>query len=178
MKLSYTKKLVLAAMCIALCVVLPTVFHIIPDAGSILLPMHIPVLLCGMICGWPFGFACGLLGPLLSSLITNMPPVAILPAMMIECGVYGAAVGFLMQLLRKKPLMLQLYGSLIPAMLLGRIVSGIAKALIFNPGMSFSMWITASFITSLPGIVAQLIVLPLLIASLNRARILNRQYLY
>ncbi len=174
MKLTYTKKLVLSAMCVAMCVVLPTVFHIIPDAGSILLPMHIPVLLCGMICGWPFGFACGLLGPLMSSLITNMPPVAILPSMMIECAVYGAASGLLMQLLQKKPLAVQLYGSLIPAMLLGRILSGIAKALIFNPGMSFSMWVTASFVTALPGILAQLIVLPLLIASLTRAHVLPR----
>ncbi len=171
MKPSYVKKLVLSAMCTSLCVVLPMVFHVVPNAGSILLPMHIPVLLCGMLCGWPFGFACGLLGPLLSSLITNMPPAAVLPSMMIECAVYGAASGLLMQLLRSKPLMLQLYGSLIPAMLLGRIVSGIAKALIFNPGITMEAWITASFITALPGIIVQLFLLPVLIAALTRAHL-------
>ena len=80
------KNMTLTAVCIALCVVLPIAFHSIPDAGSVFLPMHIPVLICGMICGWPYGFICGLMGPLVSSALTGMPPIAILPAMMLECG--------------------------------------------------------------------------------------------
>ncbi len=172
MQYSPVKKLVFSALCAALCVVLPMVFHMIPNAGSIFLPMHIPVLLCGMLCGWPYGFGCGLLGPLLSSLLTKMPPTAVLPSMMIECAVYGAVSGLLMQLLRSKKLTIRLYGSLIPAMLAGRIVSGIAKALIFSPGLSFSAWITASFVTALPGILTQLILLPILLSVLMRARLL------
>ncbi len=170
--MSHTRKTVFTAMSIALCVVLPTVFHMIPNAGSILLPMHIPVLLCGMICGWPYGAACGLLGPLLSSILTQMPPVAILPSMMVECAVYGAVSGLMMQLLPNRRPLLQLYASLIPAMLAGRIVSGIAKALVFSPGMTWDAWITASFITSLPGILIQLVLLPSLIFTLTQARIL------
>ena len=69
MKQSHTKNLVLTAFCIALCIVLPMAFHAI-GAGATFLPMHIPVLLCGLLCGWPFGAACGLIGPLLSSLPT------------------------------------------------------------------------------------------------------------
>lgn len=57
------KNMTLTAVCIALCVVLPIAFHSIPDAGSVFLPMHIPVLICGMICGWPYGFICGVMGP-------------------------------------------------------------------------------------------------------------------
>ena len=75
MKNNKVKRLVLAAACVALCVVLPIAFHSIPNAGQVILPMHIPVLLCGLICSWPYGFLCGLLGPLLSSLITGLPPV-------------------------------------------------------------------------------------------------------
>jgi hypothetical protein len=75
-----------------MCVVLPLAIHIIPNGGSILLPMHIPVLLCGLVCGWPYGFICGLLGPFLSS-FTGMPPLAVLPGMMVECGVYGMTSG-------------------------------------------------------------------------------------
>ncbi len=172
MQFSNVKKLVFSALCAALCVVLPMLFHVIPNAGSIFLPMHIPVLLCGMLCGWPYGLSCGLLGPLLSSLLTKMPPMAVLPSMMLECAVYGAVSGLLMQLLRSRRLVVRLYASLIPAMLAGRIVSGIAKALIFDTGMTFSAWITASFITALPGILTQLVLLPLLLFALMRAHLI------
>ncbi|HBN82057.1 MAG TPA: ECF transporter S component, partial [Ruminococcaceae bacterium] len=84
MKTNQTKKLTAAGMCIALGIVLPIAFHAIPNAGSILLPMHIPVLLCGLLCGWPYGLACGVLSPLLSSLLTGMPPAAYLPSMVCE----------------------------------------------------------------------------------------------
>ena len=70
------KYLVMTALCVALGVVLPVTLHAIPNAGSILLPMHIPVLLCGLVCGPVYGLACGILAPLLSSLITSMPPMA------------------------------------------------------------------------------------------------------
>ena len=74
-----TKQLVLAALCVALGVVLPVAFHSIPNAGSVLLPMHIPVLLCGLVCGPVYGLLSGILTPLLSSMITGMPPIAYLP---------------------------------------------------------------------------------------------------
>ena len=97
MKLSTVKKSILTAVCIALCVVLPQAFHAIPNAGAVYLPMHIPVLLCGLICGWQYGLLCGLAGPLLSSLLTQMPPMAILPAMMLEVAIYGAVCGIMMR---------------------------------------------------------------------------------
>ena len=65
-KMSAVKKSIITAVCIALCVVLPQVFHAIPEAGTIYCPMHIPVLLCGLITGWPYGLLCGLAGPLLA----------------------------------------------------------------------------------------------------------------
>lgn len=84
MKRSSTRRLVMAALCVALGVVLPMAFHSVPRGGSIFLPMHIPVLLCGLACGWPYGLACGVLAPLCSSLITGMPPAAYLPSMLCE----------------------------------------------------------------------------------------------
>ena len=80
MKLTPIKKMVITAVFSALCVVLPMIFHAFPNGGNIFLPMHIPVLLCGLMCGWPFGFICGVLGPVLSSLLTGMPPAAMLPS--------------------------------------------------------------------------------------------------
>ena len=174
--LSPVRRTVLAALCIALCVVLPIAFHSIPNAGSVILPMHIPVLLCGMICGWPYGFICGLLGPLVSSVLTGMPPMAYLPSMMVECATYGAATGLLLKFVRTRNLTADLYISLIGAMLLGRVVSGVAKALIFSPGMAMGVWITSSFVTALPGIIIQLVLIPQIIRILMKAKYLPRRY--
>ena len=170
------KKLVLTAVCAALCVVVPIAFHSIPNAGSIFLPMHIPVLLCGMMCSWPFGLACGLIGPLLSSILTGMPLPAVLPGMMVECAVYGCASGILMRYIRTGSRYADLYLSLVPAMLLGRVISGIVKALILTPGLSLTAWATASFVTSLPGIAIQLVLIPALILGLERAKLIPKRY--
>ena len=176
-KMSAVKKSIITAVCIALCVVLPQAFHAVPNAGAIYLPMHIPVLLCGLICGWSYGLLCGLAGPALSALLTGMPPAAVLPGMLVECGVYGLAAGLLMQLVRTKHLYADLYISLAAAMLLGRVVSGIAKALIFSAG-SYSMasWVAGSFVTALPGIVIQLALLPSIVYAQMRARLIPQRY--
>ena len=77
MKENQVKKLVMAAMCVALGIVLPMAFHTIQNAGSIFLPMHIPVLICGLLCGWQYGLICGILAPVLSSLFTGIPGILI-----------------------------------------------------------------------------------------------------
>ena len=169
-------KLTVTAMCLALCVVLPIAFHMIPDGGSLFSPIHIPVLICGLACGPLWGLVCGIIGPVLSSFITGMPPAAYLPPMMVECATYGAATGLLLKFVRTRNLTADLYISLIGAMLLGRVVSGIAKALIFAPGTSFAVWATASFVTALPGILIQLVVLPTLIVALSRSSLIPRRY--
>ena len=176
MKFSNIKRLTLSALCVALCVVLPIAFHSIPDAGSVFLPMHIPVLICGMICGWPYGLICGFVGPLVSSVLTGMPPIAILPAMMLECGTYGMVSGIMLKLVHTRSTCGDLYIALVTAMLAGRVVSGIAKALIFAPGTSLAAWATASFVTALPGIVIQLVLVPVIVAGLQRARLIPQRY--
>ncbi|MBQ1263898.1 MAG: ECF transporter S component [Oscillospiraceae bacterium] len=174
MKLFGMKNMIRAALCAALCVVLPMAFHAIPNAGSVILPMHIPVLLCGLICGWPWGFLCGLIGPALSSLLTGMPPAAILPAMMVECCTYGLVAGIMIALVKTKHRMANLYISLVTAMIVGRIVAGAAKALIFAVGeFGFAMWATSYFVTGLPGIIIQLALLPLVVVALEKARVIT-----
>ena len=176
MKLSAIKRLTISALCMALCVVLPIAFHVIPNAGSVLLPMHIPVLLCGLVCGWQYGLLCGCVGPLVSSILTGMPPAAMLPGMMVECGMYGCVGGLMMERIRTGSLYGDIYISLPVAMLAGRILSGIAKALILAPGTSFAAWVTASFVTALPGISVQLIMLPSLIVALTKAGLIPERY--
>ena len=170
------KNMTMAAVCVALCVVLPIAFHSIPDAGSVFLPMHIPVLICGMICGWPYGFLCGLVGPLLSSALTGMPPIAFLPGMMVECAAYGMVSGLMLKYVHTKSTYADLYIALITAMIAGRVISGIAKALIFTPGLAMSAWITASFVTALPGILIQLVFLPGVVFTLMKAKVIPLRY--
>ena len=176
MKLSHVKSIVFTAVCAALCVVVPMAFHAIPNAGVVFLPMHIPVLLCGLACGWPYGLICGLIGPLLSSLITGMPPTAMLPSMMVECATYGLVAGLMMRYVRTRCATVDLYISLITAMVLGRVVAGFAKSLIFSPGTAPFAWVTTSLVTGIPGIVIQLILIPLVIASLTKAKLLPARY--
>ena len=173
---TYVKKLVFTAVCAALCLVLPTAFHSIPNAGQVILPMHIPVLLCGLVCGWPNGLLCGLIGPLLSSVITGMPPAAMLPSMMVECAVYGLVTGLAMKYIRTGKPVTDLYVSMIAAMVLGRVVAGFAKAWIFTPGVAPFAWVTTSLVTGIPGIVIQLVLMPLVVTALTRARLIPARY--
>ncbi len=169
-----TKQLVLAGLFTALGVVLPMAFHAVPNAGSILLPMHIPVLLCGLVCGWYYGLACGILVPILSHLFTGMPPAAILPSMVCELAIYGLLAGLIFWLVRTGKLVLDLYIGLVGAMIGGRIIYGIVNALIFSAGnYSLSAWATASFVTALPGIIIQLVLLPAIVLALSKARLIE-----
>ena len=167
------KKLVITALCMAMCVVLPFAFHMIPDFGSIFSPIHIPVLICGIICGWQYGLVCGVMGPLLSSVITNMPPLGYLPPMLVELAFYGFCTGLCMKLVRTKKYIINVYISLICAMLLGRVIAGLAKAWFFMAGnFSFAMWIESYFIVSLPGIVIHLLLIPAVVLALKNAKVL------
>lgn len=175
--MSTVKKSIITAVCIALCVVLPMAFHAIPNAGSVYLPMHIPVLLCGLICGWQYGLLCGLVGPALSTLFTGMPPVAYLPPMMVEIAVYGTLCGLLMKTVKTKNIYADLYISLIIAMLGGRIIGGVARALIFARGSySMAIWGTSYFATGLPGIIIQAVLIPSIVFALMKARLIPERY--
>ena len=176
MKNNKVKRLVLAAACVALCVVLPIAFHSIPNAGQVILPMHIPVLLCGLICSWPYGFLCGLLGPLLSSVITGMPPAAMLPSMMIECAAYGGIAGAMLCFVRTKNTYLDLYICQVVAMIAGRVIAGLAKAWILAPGTPAFAWVTTSLVSGIPGIVIQLALIPTIVYALMRAKLVPQRY--
>ena len=162
-------KMVLSALFIAIGIVLPLAFHAIPNAGRIFLPMHISVLLCGLVCGIPYGLACGIITPLLSSLITGMPPAAMLPAMVCELAAYGVISAILMRYVRLKKVYVNVYISLIGAMLVGRVFYGILNALIFSAGSySLQLWLGAAFVTALPGIAIQLVLIPAIVIALQK----------
>ncbi len=168
------RKLTLAALCVALGVIFPQLFHMIPRSGMILLPMHLPLLLCGLLTGPFWGLVAGVVTPILSNLITGMPPMGpILYSMIFELAVYGFLAGVLFQFIRTKYVVLDLYLSLILAMLGGRIIYGLANGLIFSAGTGYGIeaWLTGSFVTGLPGIILQLVLIPLLYGALAKAKL-------
>lgn len=162
-----------AGLCLALALVIPQLFHAIPNAGTVFLPMHLPVLLCGLICGPVFGLCCGLLAPCLSFVFTGMPVAAMVPGMITECALFGLIAGWMMRITKKRVLSLyaQLYFSLTAAMLFGRLISGPIKMWIIAPGiMTFKAWAIASFVTGLPGMILQLILIPNVVMLLMKAK--------
>ncbi|MBQ8580135.1 MAG: ECF transporter S component [Oscillospiraceae bacterium] len=177
-KMSHVKRLCICAVCIALCYVLPIAFHSV-GLGSVLSPMHIPVLLCGLLCGGGYGFLCGLVGPVLSSLVGTMPPLAMLPRMIPELCAYGLAAGLAMQLIHTRKAAADVYISLVIAMVFGRIIGGVASAIYFTVttgSYSLLLWATSYFAESLPGIAAHLVLVPVLVLTLQKARVVPARY--
>ncbi len=177
-KISPIKRSNLCAMCIALCCVLPLAFHAL-SLGHTFSPMHIPVLLCGMLCGPAYGAFCGIAGPVLSSLLTSMPSATGLISMIPELITYGFVSGVLMKRVRTGRLSADIYLALVPAMVAGRVVGGIASALFYlgtSGAYSFELFVTSYFITALPGIVLHLVLVPALTAVLAKAGMIPSRY--
>jgi len=156
-------KITLSSVFLALAFVLPFVTGQIPEIGSMLCPMHIPVILCGFICGWKYGLLVGMVTPIVRSLTLGMPPLfptAI--CMSFELATYGLIAGILYQILPNKKI--YIYISLILSMIIGRLVWGIAMFCFlgfdFNKFGFVSFW-TLGFVNSLPGIVLQIVLIPI-----------------
>ena len=171
-----TKNLALAAMFVALGLVLPFLTGQIPQIGSMLLPMHIPVFLCCLICGWKYGTMVGFMLPLLRFAVFGMPvifPTGI--AMAFELAAYGFIAGILYERSRWQ-CVIALYRSIIAAMIGGRIVWGAAQIVLLGiSGNAFTwqMFMAGAFLRAIPGIVIQLILVPAIMVALNRTGIVQ-----
>ncbi len=166
----YTKKLTAAGMLLALGIVLPFVTsHGIGLPGNALLPMHIPVFLCGLVCGPLFGGVCGFLLPLLNCVLTGMPAVyPMLPIMTCELCVYGLVSGFLYCKTGLGKRRIGVYAAMLAAMLCGRAAYGGALSLLLLLDTDIKvLGVWAAFLTGLPGIVVQLLLVPALVFSLE-----------
>ena len=168
------KRMVLAALFVALGFVLPFLTGQIPQVGSMLSPMHIPVLLCGFVCGPAWGLLVGAVTPLLRSLVLGMPPLfPVAAAMAFELAAYGLLAGLLYQRLPKKPI--NIYVTLIAAMLLGRVVWGLAMAALLGlSGGSFGLqaFLAGAFINAWPGILLHIALIPPIVLALEKAKFL------
>lgn len=164
------RRLVLSAMFMAIGLTLPFLTGQIPQIGSMLLPMHIPVFLCGLICGWQYGACVGLILPIFRSLLFAMPPLyPTAVSMSVELCIYGLAVGFIFCLFRKQSL-LAVYTALVSSMILGRIAWGGCQAVLLSmegSTFTFSAFIAGALFNAVPGIILQLLLIPAVMTSLR-----------
>ncbi len=165
------KNMTLSAMFMAIGIILPFFTGQIPRIGNMLLPMHIPVFLCGLICGWQYGAVVGFVLPLLRSSIFGMPilfPTA--SAMAFELMTYGFVAGFFYNRSRWQCIV-ALYRSVIAAMLSGRVVWGIVQVIflgISGNAFTWKAFVASAFLNAIPGIVLQLVLIPTVMVALNR----------
>lgn len=166
-------RLTYSAMCVALAIALPIITGNVPRIGNMLCPMHIPVMLCGFLCGPVWGLAVGAMSPILRSVIFGAPimfPMAV--AMAFELAAYGAVSGFLYRRLPKTAG--SLYVSLLCAMAAGRVLWGAVRFVIAGVGgtsFPFSAFVAGAVTNAVPGIIVQIILIPLVVAALHRAKL-------
>ena len=173
---SPARSVVLAAMFLALAFVLPMVTGHVPQVGNMLCPMHFPILLCGFVLGGPWGLAVGFVAPLLRSVLFGMPPMfPIAISMAFELATYGAVSGFLYRKVKQHTLPMT-YAVLLAAMVAGRLVWGAVRfvlAGLTGGSFPFSAFLSGALLTAVPGIIAQLVLIPLIITALQKAKLMD-----
>lgn len=173
MKKTKLVKTILSALFLALAFVLPFLTGQVPTIGNMLCPLHIPVLLCGFICGPSWGLAVGFIAPLLRSFILGMPPLfPTALCMAFELAAYGLVTGLLYKYLPKsKP---YIYVALLSAMIIGRLVWGAVMFICLGASggaFTLSAFVAGAFWDAIPGIIIQIVLVPVLVMVLNNPKI-------
>ncbi len=174
------KQLTFSAVMLALALLLPFLTVNNMELGNMLSPMHLPIMLCGLVCGWKYGFVVGATAPFLRMFIIGMPPMFKAVPMAFELAVYGLLCGILWGLFKKK--FYGIYVSLIVAMIMGRVVHALVKftlvkLAVFDKLHSFALsaYMTESVLQAWPGILLQLLLLPALVFALQKFGFIEKE---
>lgn len=165
------RRMPVAAMFLSSALLIPFLTGQISQIGNMFCLMHIPVLLCGFFCGPWYGLMTGAAAPLLRFVLFGQPqlyPTAV--AMCFELAAYGFMSGMLYGLLPKKTI--NVYISLIVSMFTGRIVWGMVRSCMYGLGnvkFGWTIFITEGFVMAIPGIVLQLVLVPILVIIMKRS---------
>lgn len=168
MKIS-ARDLSLSGLFGALGIVVPIVFHAV-GLGPTFLPMHLPVLMCGLLVAEPAALTVGVLVPLMSSALTGMPaPVPTAPLMSLELAALAVTAGILRRRLR-----LPVVAAVAAAIIAARLV-GVGERVVMAPWIGVDQapvaYVIWSFAIGWPGIVIQLIAVPLAFGSFSASRV-------
>lgn len=167
--------MITAGICLALALLLPFLTGQIPQIGQALAPMHIPVLLAGFLIGGPWAAVVGFIAPLLRFMLFGTPPL--MPtgiAMAFELAAYGLTSGLIYKALPRKTW--SVFVALLSAMLAGRLVWGMARyflSIFIGPAFSAEMFLAGAFVSALPGIVLHIVLVPLIVLALQKAKLLK-----
>ena len=168
--------IVLSAMFLAIALILPLFTAQIKEFGNMLLPMHIPIMLCGLVCGWQYGLTIGAIAPLLRSALFGMPvmfPSAI--AMAFELATYGFVIGILFQKARWKCIK-SLLRCLVISMVAGRVVWGVVQCILLGlgeNGFTISMFVSGAIVKAIPGIILQFMLIPTVMLMLGKTHLVR-----
>lgn len=171
-----TKQIILSGLFIALGIILPFFTGQIGAIGAKLLPMHFPVIIAGFVLGPTSGLMVGLITPLIRSILLTMPtmfPTAI--AMAFELGAYGLCVGLIYKIFKSHSI-IHTYMTLIISMIVGRLVWGVISVILYSmtqTSFGFEMFIAGAFLNAIPGIILQLIIIPILITVLKQNKLMK-----
>ena len=173
------RELVLGALFLALALVLPFLTGQVPEIGSMLCPMHLPVLLAGFVCGGPLAAVIGFAAPLLRFLMFGMPPIYPTGiSMAFELMTYGLVSGILYRDVFRKRNVASVYASLLIAMAAGRVVWGTVRLVLAGIGgqagaFTFAAFISGAVTSAVPGIIVQIILIPVIVLALKRAKLIE-----
>ncbi len=166
-------KCITAAVFLAVGLLLPLITGQLPQINRFLLPMHIPILLCGLVCGPQYGVCVGLITPLLRSAVFGLPviyPTAL--AMALELAVYGLVSGLIYK--PRHHSLPRLYISLVTAMLFGRLARASWELILLNlteNGFQVKVYIGTTLLPSIVGALLQLIIIPAVMDLLRRVHL-------
>ena len=178
MKKNHMIRLVLSALFLAIGFVLPFLTGQIPEVGSMLLPLHLPALICGFVCGWPWGLLVGFVLPIARSLLFGMPPlVPTALAMAFELAAYGALAGVCYSHWHGG--VKGVYLSLLAALVGGRLVWGLVSipiyGLLTEQAFTLAAFWMGGFVNAWPGIVLQIVLIPAIVLALEKAKLFQQQ---
>ena len=171
-----TKKITLSALLLALGIILPFFTGQLQAIGNKLLPMHIPILICGFLCGWKYGLLTGFMTPLLRCILFTMPAPMNAICMAFELATYGAVSGFVYQKIKLRTF--RVYVSLLVAMLSGRIVWGAVSMAVFSirqSAFTWQMFLGGALLNAIPGIILQLVLIPIIILALEKTGAISKK---
>jgi hypothetical protein len=134
---------------------LPAVAHVAGLPVRTLLPMHWPVVLAGLCYGWRGGALVGAGAPIVSYLLSGMPPPFMLPSMTAELAAYGALAGFAREVLHRGRL-----ESTLAALLGGRVL--FVGVMLASGAMAGPLadYVRSALLPGLPAALAQALLLP------------------
>ena len=168
------KKIVLGGFFLALGIVMPFLTMQVPQIGSKLLPMHLPVLICGFVLGWKYGLLVGFVTPLLRTFMFGMPPMMTAIGMAFELATYGAITGVLYKKLPKSKV--KVWVSLMAAMVVGRVVWGFVSIVLYGINQTAFTWqifMGGAVLNAIPGIILQLVIVPVIIIALEKSGVMR-----